>query len=65
MANQELAALLDVQDVVTFRWYAQQMDVPVEQAKKDLQQYADDNRGKVQAVFLVGGSLKAEGGVRR
>ena len=66
MSNQQqLAALLDVQDLVTFRWYAQQMDVPVEQAKEELQQFADDHRGDVNAVYLIGGSLKSDSGSRR
>ncbi|KAL1521019.1 hypothetical protein AB1Y20_022575 [Prymnesium parvum] len=59
---EELAALLDVHDVVTFRWYAQQMDLPVEQAKAELQQYADSHASSVNTVYLIGGRLKSDGG---
>lgn len=64
-SQQQLAALLDVQDLVTFRWYAQQMDVPVEEAKAQMEQFADANPDEIQAIYLLGGSLKPENDHRR
>ena len=65
LAAQELSALLDVQDIVTFRWYAQQMELPVETAKEELKQFCDNHRGKVHAVYLLGGGVTTSNGERR
>ena len=59
----ELDVLLDQQHSVTFRWYAQQFDVPATQAKTALQEFVD-NHDAVHAVYLLGGNVKGESGSR-
>lgn len=59
-AFEDLSELLAQNSLVTFRFYAQHANVPVGQAKKLLQEYADANKGQVHVVFLVGGVLKGD-----
>lgn len=61
----EMSALLDEQELITFRWYAQQAELPVEQAKLRLLEYAKQHKHSVRVVYLVRGTIEAEGGQRR
>ena len=60
MSSEDVAEALATNQLVTFRWFAQQYDVPAEQAKSVLQSYAADHDGEVSTVYLVGGSVKGD-----
>ena len=57
----DLPSLLEQQHSVTYRWYAQHFEVPVNTAKTALQEYIACRSGEVHAIFFIGGEAK-EGG---
>ena len=63
MTAAQLSDALATNQLVTFRWYAQQFDVPATQAKTALQEFVD-NHDAVHAVYLLGGNVKGESGGR-
>ena len=57
--HETLAALLDEQAVVTFRFFAQHADISVMQAKEVFESYEQENKD-VAGVYLVGGVVKGD-----
>lgn len=58
--HEALAGLLDEHSLVTFRYFAQHVGVPVSAAKEALESYAEANDAA--ATFLVGGTRKGAAG---
>ena len=61
MSAAQLSDALASNQLVTFRWYAQQYGVPAEEAKATLQEFVDANDA-VHAVYLLAGSVKGGNG---
>ena len=61
MAAAQLSDALASNQLVTFRWYAQQYGVPAEEAKATLQEFVDTNDA-AHAVYLLTGSVKGGNG---
>ena len=59
MAAAQLSDALASNQLVTFRWYAQQYGVPAEEAKAALQEFVDAN-DSAHAVYLLAGSVKGD-----
>ena len=59
MAAAQLSDALASNQLVTFKWYAQQYGVPAEEAKAALQEFVDAN-ASAQAVYLLAGSIKGD-----
>ena len=58
-AAAQLSDALASNQLVTFRWYAQQYGVPAEEAKATLQEFVDAN-DSAHAVYLLAGSVKGD-----
>ena len=63
MADAQLSEALASNQLVTFRWYAQQYGVPAEEAKATLQEYVDAN-DSLHAVYLLAGRVKGDNRVQ-
>ena len=58
----EVDELLSKHSVLTFRFLAQEAEMPVSDAKAALEAYAKENEGKCHVVYLLGGLL--DGGLK-
>ena len=56
----DLAEILSQHSLVTFRYYAQHVGMPVADAKQALSEYAAANKGKVTTTFLLAGVPKGD-----
>ena len=59
--DERITAALESQHSLSFRWYAQRFDVPVEQAKAELKRYHEAHQSKVHALYLVSSINDADG----